>query len=444
MLPLISHHPADRLAFVGQGGSATYGTLRELTQVALGLIALRGLPRGAAIGIVGQHSPVATAWVLACAQAGCVAVPLSGNPAEHPERLRLTAATLVVTCVKHSWEVSDGPGGKMPDLLSRLATQGRAGLVLFSSGTSGAPKAMVQDLTGLLESYASRKPSNLPVCILLQFDHIGGLNTLFGTLASGATVVVPNSLNPGEVAAAIAQHKAAVLPASPTFLNLLLLSGEAERYDLSSLRLITYGTEPMPEPLLARLRVAFPRARFVQTFGTSETGIARTESPDPSSLFFRFTDPTQEWKIIDGELWLRSRTQSLGYLNAPSDRFTADGWFRTGDSAEAGPDGTLRVHGRTGEMINVGGEKLMPQEVEAVIFTVPGVADCRVRGEPNALTGQTVVADIVPITGADLESLRSAIRTACRATLARHKVPTKVGFVEGVVGNRGKKERAHQ
>ena len=95
-------------------------------------------------------------------------------------------------------------------------------------------------------------------------------------------------------------------------------------------------------------------------------------------------------------------------------------------------------------MINVGGEKLMPQEVEAVILTVPGVADCRVRGEPSALTGQTVVADIVPIADIDLESLRSAIRTACRANLARHKVPTKVGFVERVVGNRGKKERVHQ
>jgi len=329
----------------------------------------------------------------------------------------------------------------MPELLSRLAEQGRAGLVLFSSGTSGEPKAMVQDLTGLVGSYASRKPSNLPVCILLQFDHIGGLNTLFGTLAAGATVVVPKSLNPGDVAKAVALHKAAVLPASPTFLNLLLLSGETGRHDLSSLRLITYGTEPMPEPLLARLRAAFPRARFVQTFGTSETGIARTESPDPASLFFRFADPDQEWKIVDGELWLRSRTQALGYLNAPSDRFTSEGWFRTGDRAEAGSDGTLRVLGRTGEMINVGGEKLMPQEVEAVILGVAGVLDCRVRGEPSALTGQTVVADVVPAPGGEPEALRVAIRSACRQALARHKVPTRVTFVASVAGDRGKKLR---
>ena len=442
MLPLISQHPADRLAFAWQGGSATYGRLRELVQAALGALALRGVPRGAAVGIVGQHGPASAAWMLASAQAGCTAVPLSGNTAEHPARLGLVSAAMVVSCAAESWDVAPGPGGPTPSMLASLAARGRAGLVLFSSGTSGEPKAMVQDLAVLLASYAGRKPSNLPVCILLQFDHIGGLNTLFGTLAAGATVVVPASLNPGDVAAAIERHKPAVLPASPTFLNLLLVSGEPTRRDLSSLRLITYGTEPMPGPLLARLRVAFPRARFVQTFGTSETGIARTESPDPGSLFFRFADPDQEWKIVEGELWLRSRTQVLGYLNAPSDRFTADGWFRTGDRAEAGPEGTLRVLGRAGEMINVGGEKLMPQEVEAIILGVAGVLDCRVRGEPSALTGQTVVADVVPAPGFDPEALRSAVRSACRSALARHKVPTRVVFVDSVTSDRGKKSRA--
>ena len=441
MLPLISRHPAERLAFVCQDKSATYGRLRELVQVALGVIALRGIPRGAPVAILGGHGPASAAWLLALAQAGCVAVPLGGNPAEHAARLALVAAQRVIRCGFSDWSEEPGPGGNLPPLLRALADKGRAGLVLFSSGTSGEPKAMVQDLTGLLESYADRRPGRLPVCILLQFDHIGGLNTLLGTLAAGAPVVVPESLSPADVAAAVERHRAVVLPASPTFLNLLLLSGETGRRDLSSLRLITYGTEPMPEPLLARLRAAFPLARLAQTFGTSETGIARTESPDAGSLFFRFADPGQEWKIVDGELWLRSRTQALGYLNAPSDRFTPDGWFRTGDRAEAGPGNTLRVLGRSGEMINVGGEKLMPQEVEAVILGVPGVADCRVRGEPSVLTGQTVVADVVPASGADLESLRSAVRSACRAALARHKAPTKVVFVDSVAGERGKKMR---
>jgi len=209
---------------------------------------------------------------------------------------------------------------------------------------------------------------------------------------------------------------------------------------LASLRVITYGTEPMPESLLARLKATFPRVRFIQTFGTSETGIIRTVSPEPGSTFLRFEDPHLEWKVVDEELWLRSPTQIAGYLNASNERFTADGWFRTGDKVELGPDGTLRILGRLGESINVGGEKLMPAEVESVVLTVPGVADCRVRGEAHPLTGQTVAVDVVSF-ASDQEALRAAIRIACRERLARHKIPTRVTFVPSVSGERMKKTR---
>jgi acyl-coenzyme A synthetase/AMP-(fatty) acid ligase len=273
---------------------------------------------------------------------------------------------------------------------------------------------------------------------LLGFDHIGGLNTLFNTLAAGSLLAVPVSRSPADVAATIARHRVAILPASPTFLNLLLAAGLTA--ELASLRVITYGTEPMPESLLARLKAAFPRVRFIQTFGTSETGITRTESPEAGSTFLRFEDPNLEWKVVDDELWLRSRTQIAGYLNASNERFTEDGWFRTGDKVEQGPNGTLRILGRMGEMINVGGEKLMPAEVESVVLGIPGVTDCRVRGEPHPLTGQTVVVDVVTA-DADHEALRAAIRSACRERLARHKTPTRVTFVPSVSGERMKKTR---
>lgn len=205
--------------------------------------------------------------------------------------------------------------------------------------------------------------------------------------------------------------------------------------------MITYGTEPMPESLLLRLRAAFPRVRFIQTFGTSETGIYRTESPDVDSTFLRLDDPGLEWKVVADELWLRSRTQIAGYLNDSNERFTADGWFRTGDRVETRADGAIRILGRLGEQINVGGEKLMPVEVEAVVLAVPGVLDCRVAGTPSALTGQTVTVDVVLAAGQDEEVVRSALRSACRSQLAPHKVPTKVRFVAAVAGERLKKTR---
>ncbi len=440
-MPLLSRFTsyAAKPALAGAWGVVTYAELGALVGKAQQSLAELKLDRPTAFGLIGDHGPTSTAWLIALAEAGHFVAPLAGNAAEYPAKLALINAQWVIATSDSAWELLprvDEPSAH--PLFAQLREQGSAGLVLFSSGTSGAPKAMVQDFSKLLASYEVRHESDLVMLALLGFDHIGGLNTLFNSLAAGSLLVIPTSRSPIDVAAAISRHRVAVLPASPTFLNLLLAAGVSA--ELASLRVITYGTEPMPESLLLRLKSAFPRVRFIQTFGTSETGIARIESPEPGSTFFRFLDEGLEWKIIDDELWLRSRTQIAGYLNASNERFDHDGWFRTGDKVEQGPNGTLRVLGRFGEMINVGGEKLMPAEVESVVLSVSGVSDCRVRGEANSLTGQTVVVDVVTA-AADREALRSAIRTDCRKRLARHKVPTRVTFVVSVSGERMKKVR---
>ncbi len=432
------------LAMQGPWGDCTYADLARLqAAVRVDLQAL-ALDSPAVFAIVGEHEPAAVAWLFALAEAGHSVAPLAGNLAEHPGKLAEIGAQWIVTSAGFGWKLL--PRMSEPSAhpaFGRLRAQGHAGLVLFSSGTSGRPKAMVQDLTVLLSTYHARRRNRLSVLALLGFDHIGGLNTLFGALAAGSTLVVPADRSASVVAAAMARHRVAVLPASPTFLNLLLVSGEHQIHDLGALRVITYGTEPMPPGLLPRLRAAFPCARFIQTFGTSETGIVRTESPDAASTFIRFVDPSTEWKVVDDELWLRSRTQVGGYLDARdgAGKFTSDGWFRTGDKVELGPEGTLRILGRLGEVINVGGEKLMPAEVESVILGLPAVLDCRVSGVASALIGQAVVAEVVAAPGADHEQLRATIRTACRRALAAHKVPTRVRFVAAVSGERLKKTR---
>ena len=438
LLPRFTAYTA-KPAIAGTWGVVTYAELVGLISKARQDITQLKLERPAVFGLVGEHGPAATAWLLALAEAGHFVAPLSGNAAEHPAKLALINAQWIVVAESLDWKLLprvDEPSSH--PLFQQLREQGSPGLILFSSGTSGAPKAMVQDFGKLLASYETRRESDLAMLALLGFDHIGGINTLLNTLAAGSLLAVPASRSPADVAATIARHRVAILPASPTFLNLLLTAGLTG--ELASLRVITYGTEPMPESLLARLKTAFPRVRFIQTFGTSETGITRTESPEAGSTFLRFEDPNLEWKVIDDELWLRSRTQIAGYLNASNERFTADGWFRTGDKVEQGPNGTLRILGRMGEMINVGGEKLMPAEVESIVLGIPGVADCRVRGEPHPLTGQTVVVDVVASVS-DQEALRSAIRSACRERLARHKIPTRVTFVSSVSGERMKKMR---
>ena len=146
--------------------------------------------------------------------------------------------------------------------------------------------------------------------------------------------------------------------------------------------------------------------KLIQTFGTSETGITHTTSKSSDSTLLKLDDPEVEHQIVDGELWLRSRTQILGYLNHASTAFTADGWFKTGDLVEPAPDGFLRIAGRRSELINVGGEKVLPGEVEAVLLEMPEIADALVGGEPNAITGQMVVARVVLAPGADPATIR--------------------------------------
>lgn len=401
-----------------------------------------GLCQGDRVAIVGEHGGLCAAALLASAAMGLIAIPLApGARAEVATRLRIAACGWIAREENGALTLEKcDENSEPPALLRQLASAERPGLVLFSSGSTGEPKAMVHDMERFLAPFEERRERALVMLVLLLFDHIGGLNTLFHALATGAHLVAPGTRDPERVAAALAAHRVQVLPASPTFLNLLLVSGAVERHDLSALRLITYGTEPMPESLLRRLREALPRARFVQTFGTSETGIAQTRSASSESLLLKLEDT--EWKVVEGELWLKSRTQVLGYLNAPQDRFTEDGWFRTGDLVEEKEDGYLRIIGRKSEVINVGGEKVLPTEVESVLLEHPQVADCLVYAEPNALTGQVVAARFLPAHGADGVRLRTDLRRHCREHLAAYKVPVRLRLQTGALhGERMKKSR---
>jgi acyl-coenzyme A synthetase/AMP-(fatty) acid ligase len=327
-------------------------------------------------------------------------------------------------------------------LVQKLVDRHRAGLILFSSGSTGKPKAMIHDLNNLIDSYKDKKGKKLVFLIFLMFDHIGGLNTLLNCLSMGVTMVFPENRDPEHVARLIEKYKVNVLPASPTFLNLILISEAQTRYDMSSLRMITYGTEPMPESLLLKLKETFGRVKFLQTFGTSETGITQTSSKSSNSTFIKIDDPNTEYKIVDGELWIRSKTQIMGYLNSSMERFTEDGWFKTGDLVEQAEDGYIKIVGRNKELINVGGEKVLPSEVESVLFQIPDLMDCLVYGEPNPITGQMVTAKVLFKDAIKTSEAKKRVVAFCQDKLDRYKIPAKVLLMsESEYSERFKKKR---
>jgi len=431
-------------ALAGHWGQFTYADLVQLVEKIESEFKTLAGSTPTTIGLVGDCCPASVAWLIASERLQHWVVPMMDHAQETAEKLNQIHAQWVVITEGSTWKIYPRAStGTLQVESSQSLPAHHAGLVLFSSGTSGNPKVMLQDLSVLLNTYEARHENSLTLLSLLGFDHIGGINTLLGGLAAGSQIVIPESRAPEHVIATIKKHQVAILPATPTFLNLLLMAASHRLTDLASLRLITYGTEPMPEGLLARLRQILPAVRLIQTFGTSETGILKTESPDADSNFLRINDPYVEWKIVEDELWLRSRTQIRGYLNASNEKFTSDGWFMTGDKVERGPNDTIRILGRTGEMINVGGEKLMPTEVESIILSVPGVIDCRVFGEKNALVGQTVAVDVVAADGQNWETLRGLIRQTCRQALTAYKVPTRLNLVSAISTNRLKKQRTN-
>ena len=130
----------------------------------------------------------------------------------------------------------------------------------------------------------------------------------------------------------------------------------------------------------------------------------------------------------DGILWIRSEYRMVGYLNAPSG-FDVEGWFNTQDRVEVDGD-YFRILGRVTDLINVGGQKVYPAEVEDVILAQPNIADVVVTGEKHALLGHIVVAKVRLVEAEPLDALRLRIRKACLAKLTAYKVPAKVLLLE--------------
>ena len=340
----------------------------------------------------------------------------------------------------------DGAPDSGTGTYDRLADAGAAGLVLLSSGSTGAPKAILHNLDSLVEQKFGKrtrvgaKPPN--ILMFLLFDHIGGINSLLSVLRGGGAAVLPGERTPDEICRLIEKHGIRLVPTSPTFLNLILLGGFHEKYDMSSLRLITYGTEPMPEALLKRVNAAFPKARLLQTFGTSETGISTTTSESSSSTYFKIADENVRYRIVDGELQLKTRTQFMGYLNYANDALTEDEWFRTGDLVEQNEDGFIRITGRAKEVINVGGEKVLPLELESLLLGSSLIADCVVYGVPNSITGQSVCVDVEPCGQMTRAEVRKHVVALLTGKVDAFKIPSKVNVVESVaVSERFKKRR---
>lgn len=432
----------ERIAVISPAGCCSFGELARSVDRWAGELGSQGVKPGSVVSIEGEFSPNSVALLLAHAARSAIVIPQSAaarSGREQRDELAMVEVRVRVDardCVK--FERTGRTASH--DLYDELRRRGNPGLVLFTSGTSGAPKAAVQDFAALLEKFKRRRPP-LSTLAFLLFDHMGGLNTILHALSNGARVVATGGDRSADtICRAIEEHRVELLPATPTFLNLLLLSGVYRDRDLSGLRVISYGTEPMPETTLERLRKAFPGVRLQQTYGLIEGGVLRSKSRSDVSLWVKVGGEGCETRVVDGVFQIRTPSMILGYLNAPSP-ITADGWLVTGDAVLRDGD-YVRFLGRKSEQINVGGEKVYPSEVESVIQQMEEVEDVTVYGERNGIVGEIVCARVKQREAVRTAGLEQRVKRHCRERLDRFKVPVKVAVTdEQMAGDRLKKLR---
>lgn len=420
---LMTDRSADQ-AVAEREASHSYGDLIAAIDQADDLIDLHRISAGDTVGLQTDFSFRAIALALALFRRKCIVAFLSP---------RAEIETALVDCAATGAFrfLPDGtPGfhrleaGAAHPLLEGLRARNLAGFIIFSSGSSGKPKAILHDLDAFLSSYdRPMKPARTLAFLLL--DHIAGLDTLFYTLHAGGTLVIEQDRSPPAICRAIARWHVEILPTSPSFLKLLCVSGAAEAADLSTLRIVTFGSEPMDSATLSRISEILPGADLRQKYGSSEFGAPSVKTRAGDELWIKFHGDSAQ--ILDGMLWMRASSTMLGYLNADPP-VTREGWLCTGDRVEV-RDGWMRILGRDSDLINVGGEKVFPSEVEAVISEIEEVAEVAVSGESHPLMGQVVFAMVRPKTNiSDFRALRSLVRKHCMKRLTRYKVPTKISF----------------
>lgn len=386
---------------------------------------------GDVVALIGDFDPESILTLLNVIDKQVVIVPLTKDTKGQHDYFFDAAHVDVV--------IEDGAVRRIPregthPLVQQLRDQGHAGLVLFSTGTTGRPKAILHDLTLFLRRFDTPRPTQRTINFLL-FDHIGGINTLLHTLFNKGVVIAPEARTVDSILSTIETYDVEVLPTTPTFLRMMLMSGAVPDRIPACLKLITYGTERMDQPTLDQLCELLPNVDFRQTFGMSELGIVRVKSEARNSLFMKVGGEGVETRVVDGVLQIRSQTRMLGYMNADSP-FDAEGWYDTKDIVETKGE-YYKVTGRIGEVINVGGLKFMASEVERVALEFPGVALVKAEARANPITGQHVELTAQAAEGQDVD--RKALAAFLAERLPAHMVPRRVKVEAVAVGHRFKR-----
>jgi acyl-CoA synthetase (AMP-forming)/AMP-acid ligase II len=431
-------------AIIADSGTWTYAQLADrATAVAGGLREAR-IDRFAIV----SDDPAQVAVLLAAGSlSGAEACQLP--PQDDPGAVAATMSRLDhTTVVTDRSDLADLPGRRTVDALAADAAPiddeppGDRPLLVLTTGSTGTPKAARHDWGRVLRAASRIRPAPGRRWLLAYGLHqFAGLQILVHVLGSQGTLVVPASLRPVDGLAAIGRHGVTAVSATPTWWRFLLAELRSSGAAAPPLEQITLGGEASPDALLAQLAETFPSAGISHVYAATEVGSTGSVRDGRGGLHVSVLDRGEDadvaMRIVDGELWVRSRIGMLGYYGEPP--IDPDGWRTTGDVVEVVGDRIL-FRGRTAEVINVGGVKVSPLPVEELVEAVPGVEVARVFGRANKMTGAIVAVEAVAAQGTDREALADAIRAACESLPAAWR-PRSVRIVDEIATLGGKRTR---
>jgi acyl-CoA synthetase (AMP-forming)/AMP-acid ligase II len=308
--------------------------------------------------------------------------------------------------------------------------------VLVTSGTTGVPKMVVHNLASLTAPLQAPSAADGATAWGTFYDirRYGGMQIYLRAVLGGASLVLSDSDETvSNHLARLAAHDVTHLSGTPSHWRRALMNPDIGRIAPCYIRL---SGEIADQAVLDGLRAAFPKAVIGHAYASTEAGVAFDVNDGcagfPADYLAGIRDGV-EMKIVDGSLRIRSSRTASAYLGAAPPLADSDGFVDTGDIVEQDGD-RCYFAGRKGGIINIGGMKVHPEEVEAVINRHPRVRVSLVRGRQSPITGSVVVADVVLRSGQQLERTRQIevkndILKFCSNVLPRHKVPASISFV---------------
>jgi len=371
--------------------------------------------RGGRIALATRRVDVIVAAIQACQAAGCDLLLLR----EAPARESPTWSSWQITGVLDDNLITTPLDNASPGI-------GEACLLLPTSGTTGTPKIVRHDLGLLLMPLSGYAPPERRRTLIGYHPvSFAGLKVMLAATVAGGQLVAVSEPTLSRLAEAAMSFVPDEFRGTPTVMRSLLSLLGDEASELPFARIGLAG-ETIDQLLLDRLRALLPQAELWQNYGATETGSFMTVKDGRAGFPARWFDEglgPVRMRIVDGVFEVASPIAMLGYLGGPMRRPEAPPtWWRTGDMIGIKED---RAHflGRADSLINVGGAKVRPEEVEQLLLAVAGVMDARVFGQHNPITGQLVAAEVAAMPGIDHVVLRRRIQDVLAAHLERHKLP---------------------